>query len=37
MEGFPVQLLRGPIRKKFGHFLEEWLRDMKAEAERRAS
>jgi uncharacterized protein YndB with AHSA1/START domain len=37
MEGFPVQLLRGPIRKKFGRFLEDWLRDLKAEAERRAS
>jgi uncharacterized protein YndB with AHSA1/START domain len=37
MEGLPARLLSAPIRKKFGHFLEAWLRDMKAEAERRAS
>ena len=37
MEGFPVRLLRAAMQKKLDSLLETWLRDMKIEAERRAS
>jgi uncharacterized protein YndB with AHSA1/START domain len=37
MEGFPVRLLRAALQKKLDSLLETWLRDMKIEAERRAS
>lgn len=37
MDGFPVRLLRAPMRRKLEVVLEAWLRDLKIEAERRAS
>jgi uncharacterized protein YndB with AHSA1/START domain len=37
MEGFPVRLLRAAMQKKLDTLLETWLRDMKIEAERRAT
>lgn len=37
MEGLPARLLRRTMRKKLDGVLETWLRDLKSEAERRAS
>lgn len=37
MDGFPVRLLRATMRKKLERVLDTWLRDMKIEAERRAT
>jgi hypothetical protein len=37
MNGFPARLMRSVLRKKLGGLMETWLRDLKAEAERRAS
>jgi uncharacterized protein YndB with AHSA1/START domain len=37
MDGFPVRLLRAAMRKKLEGVLETWLRDLKIEAEHRAS
>jgi uncharacterized protein YndB with AHSA1/START domain len=37
MSGLPARLFRKPLEKKVGAFMETWLRDLKAEAERRAS
>ena len=37
MDGLPVRLLRAPMRRKLEVVLEAWLRDLKIEAERRAS
>ena len=35
--GLPVRLLRRSLQKKVVGFMETWLRDLKVEAERRAS
>jgi uncharacterized protein YndB with AHSA1/START domain len=37
MNGLPARLLRRPLQKKGVGFMETWLRDLKVEAERRAS
>ena len=37
MTGLPARLLRRPLQKKTSGFMETWLRDLKAEAERRSA
>jgi hypothetical protein len=37
MTGIPARLLRRPLQKKTSGFMETWLRDLKAEAERRTA
>jgi hypothetical protein len=37
MSGFPARLMRSVLRKKLGGLMKTWLRDLKAEAERRTS
>lgn len=37
MNGFPARALRTSLRRKTESFMDTWLRDLKAEAERRAS
>ncbi len=37
MSGFPARMMRAALQRKLDGFLEAWLRDLKIEAERRAS
>lgn len=37
LDGFPARLMRGMLLKRMSGVTESWLRDLKAEAERRAA